>query len=178
MYPPAAGISPSRLGLRLCRASDGGGPFENPHSNRRIQPSLPWPSSSPRRSTRMMCWQASQAARERRVARVLAPITAQNLPPVRSVNGLNDCRSKTVYIEPGSPWQTGYNESLNGKFRDELLNHQVFCSSAKAQHLVEARRQFPPRPCPCNRPTLPDEVGLTGPSQVTTEPGKIAAAAE
>src|SRR3546814_8648558 len=27
---------------------------------------------------------------------------------------------KTAYIEPGSPWENGYNESFNGKLRDEL----------------------------------------------------------
>ena len=29
---------------------------------------------------------------------------------------------KTRFIEPGSPWQNGVNESFNGKFRDECLN--------------------------------------------------------
>jgi putative transposase len=29
---------------------------------------------------------------------------------------------KTLYIEPGSPWENGYCESLNSKLRDELLN--------------------------------------------------------
>ncbi len=29
---------------------------------------------------------------------------------------------KTLYIEPGSPWENGYNESFDVKFRDELLN--------------------------------------------------------
>ena len=29
---------------------------------------------------------------------------------------------KTLYIEPGAPWENGYNESFNGKLRDELLN--------------------------------------------------------
>jgi putative transposase len=28
---------------------------------------------------------------------------------------------KTLFIEPGSPWENGYNESFNGKLRDELL---------------------------------------------------------
>jgi transposase InsO family protein len=28
---------------------------------------------------------------------------------------------KTLYIEPGSPWENGYIESFNGKLRDELL---------------------------------------------------------
>ena len=29
---------------------------------------------------------------------------------------------KTLYIEPGSPWENGYIESFNGKMRDELLS--------------------------------------------------------
>ena len=32
---------------------------------------------------------------------------------------------KTFYIEPGSPWENGYNESFNGKLRDELLNGEI-----------------------------------------------------
>ena len=34
--------------------------------------------------------------------------------------------AKTLYIEPGSPWENGYSESFNGKFRDELLDREVF----------------------------------------------------
>jgi len=30
--------------------------------------------------------------------------------------------SKKAYIEPGSPWETGYCESFNARFRDELLS--------------------------------------------------------
>ncbi len=33
---------------------------------------------------------------------------------------------KTLFIEPGSPWENGYVESFNGKLRDELLNGEVF----------------------------------------------------
>jgi len=33
---------------------------------------------------------------------------------------------KTLYITPGSPWENGYNESFNGRLRDELLNGEVF----------------------------------------------------
>jgi hypothetical protein len=32
---------------------------------------------------------------------------------------------KTLFIELGSPWENGYNESFKGKFRDELLNREV-----------------------------------------------------
>jgi transposase InsO family protein len=28
---------------------------------------------------------------------------------------------ETLYIEPGSPWENGYNESFNGKLGGELL---------------------------------------------------------
>jgi transposase InsO family protein len=50
---------------------------------------------------------------------------------------------KTLYIEPGSPWENGYNESFNGKLRDELLNGEVFFTLKEAQILIEAwRRHF------------------------------------
>ena len=29
--------------------------------------------------------------------------------------------AETVYIEPGSPWENGYCENFNARFRDELL---------------------------------------------------------
>ena len=32
----------------------------------------------------------------------------------------------TLFIAPGSPWENGYNESFNGKLRDELLNGPFF----------------------------------------------------
>ncbi len=44
---------------------------------------------------------------------------------------------KTLYIEPGSPWENGYNESFNGKLRDELLNGEIFYTLKEAQILIE-----------------------------------------
>jgi putative transposase len=35
---------------------------------------------------------------------------------------------KTLYIEPGSPWENGYKESFNGKLPDEMLNRELFYS--------------------------------------------------
>jgi transposase InsO family protein len=32
----------------------------------------------------------------------------------------------TLYITPGSPWENSYNESFNGKLRDEVLNVEIF----------------------------------------------------
>ena len=34
----------------------------------------------------------------------------------------------TAFIEPGSPWENGYVESFNARFRDELLNRELFYS--------------------------------------------------
>ena len=48
---------------------------------------------------------------------------------------------KTAYIEPGSPWENGYNESFNGKLRDELLNGEMFYSLKEAQVLIEQWRR-------------------------------------
>jgi transposase InsO family protein len=49
----------------------------------------------------------------------------------------------TLLIEPGSPWENGYNESFNGKLRDELLNLEVFTSVWEAKVLVEQwRREY------------------------------------
>ena len=46
-------------------------------------------------------------------------------------------RAKTAYIEPGSPWENGYCESFNARFRDELLNGEIFYSLREAQILIE-----------------------------------------
>jgi len=43
----------------------------------------------------------------------------------------------TLYIEPGSPWENGYIESFNGKFRDELLNGEIFDTLLEAKVLTE-----------------------------------------
>ena len=48
---------------------------------------------------------------------------------------------KTLFIEPGSPWENGYNESFNGKLRDELLNGEIFFTLKEAQVLVEQWRR-------------------------------------
>ena len=48
---------------------------------------------------------------------------------------------KTLYIEPGSPWENGYNESFNGKLRDELLNGEIFYTLREAQVLIEQWRR-------------------------------------
>lgn len=45
-----------------------------------------------------------------------------------------------LFIEPDCPWENGYKESFNGKFRDELLNGEVFYTLQEAQILIEQWR--------------------------------------
>ena len=47
---------------------------------------------------------------------------------------------KTLYIEPGSPWENAYVESFNGKLEDELLGREIFTSLLEAKVLVEQYR--------------------------------------
>ncbi|MEZ5879435.1 MAG: IS3 family transposase [Nitratireductor sp.] len=49
--------------------------------------------------------------------------------------------ASTAYIEPGSPWENGYCESFNARFRDELLNGEIFYSLKEAQILIEQWRR-------------------------------------
>ena len=49
--------------------------------------------------------------------------------------------ARTLYIEPGAPWENGYLESFNGKLRDELLDREVFYTLLEAQVLTEHYRQ-------------------------------------
>jgi transposase InsO family protein len=54
---------------------------------------------------------------------------------------LDRIKVKTLFIEPGSPWENGYNESFNGKLRDEPLDREIFYTLLEAQVLVEWWRQ-------------------------------------
>jgi len=48
---------------------------------------------------------------------------------------------KTLYIEPGSPWENGYIESFNGKLQDELLKRELFYTLKEAKVLIERWRE-------------------------------------
>jgi hypothetical protein len=49
--------------------------------------------------------------------------------------------TKTLFIEPDSPWENGFCESFNGKLRDELLNGKLFYSLKEAQVVIEQWRR-------------------------------------
>jgi putative transposase len=67
---------------------------------------------------------------------------------------------KTLFIEPGSPWENGYIESFNGKLRDELLNREIFTTLAEAKVLIADWRkeynQVRPHSAKGYRPPAPE----------------------
>jgi transposase InsO family protein len=50
--------------------------------------------------------------------------------------------AKTLYIEPGSPWENGYCESFNSKLKDEFINGEIFYSLKEVQVLAERWRVY------------------------------------
>ena len=71
---------------------------------------------------------------------------------------------KTLFIEPGSPWENGYVESFNGKLRDELLNGEIFYTLREAKVLIEAWREH------YNRVRPHSSLGYRPPAPETTLP--------
>lgn len=69
---------------------------------------------------------------------------------------------KTLFIEPGSPWENGYIESFNGKLRNELLNGEIFTTLLEAQVLIEQWRteynQIRPHSSLGYRPPAPKSI--------------------
>ena len=48
---------------------------------------------------------------------------------------------KTIYIDPGSPWQNGFVESFHGRFRDECLNQEQLWTLTEARVVIEDFRR-------------------------------------
>ncbi len=88
--------------------------------------------------------------------------------------------AKPAYIEPGSPWENGYVESFNGKFRDELLACEAFNTLAEAKVLIEQWRVHSNTVRPHSslgyRPPAP-EVVLSKVLMPTSTPGPAGSAA-
>jgi putative transposase len=49
--------------------------------------------------------------------------------------------AKTGFIEPSSPWENGFCESFNAKFRDELFDGEIFYSLGEAKIIIESWRR-------------------------------------
>ncbi len=108
---------------------------------------------------------------------LLADLFIQRGTPVyiRSDNGsqftskmvrgwLERLKVKTLFIEPGSPWENGYVESFHGKLRDELLNREIFFTLREAKVLIEQwRREY-------NRNRPHSSLGYKPPAPEAVEP--------
>ena len=53
---------------------------------------------------------------------------------------LDQATVKTLFIAKGSPWENGYVESFNGRFRDELLNREIFLRLDDARWVIDRWR--------------------------------------
>ena len=97
---------------------------------------------------------------------------------------LADNQIKTIYIDPGSPWQNGFVESFHGRFRDECLNREQLWTLTEARVVVADYRhhynhsrphsklgyQSPVRFAAQNpRPSSLVEAGQTHPTQLHTK---------
>jgi len=77
---------------------------------------------------------------------------------------------KTLFIEPGSPWENGYVESFNGKLRDELLAREQFDTLLEAKVLIERwRRHY-------NTVRPHSSLGYRVPAPEAIQPASIASA--
>ena len=122
---------------------------------------------------------AARRIRSDDVLHLLAELFADRGPPdhIRSDNRpeftakevrewLRRIDVKTLFIEPGSPWENGFNESFNGKLRDELLNGEIFYTLKEADVLIERwRRHY-------NQLRPHSALGYKPPAPETWSPGR------
>jgi len=101
------------------------------------------------------CIHADRAIKAADVLAVLQEAIAEHGAPeyIRSDNGpefiakaiqgwLKDNEIKTIYIDPGCPWQNGYVESFNGRFRAECLNRELLYTLSESRVVFEDWRQY------------------------------------
>jgi len=101
-------------------------------------------------SRECLALRAGRSIRSAEVIEVLAELMLFRGVPdrIRSDNGpeftaravrewLGRVGARTLYIEPGSPWENGYIERFNGKLRDELLDREVFYTLLEVRVLPE-----------------------------------------
>ena len=93
-------------------------------------------------------------------------------------NWLERVGVKTLFIELGSPWENGYVESLNGKFRDEFLKGEIFYTLREAKVLMEGwRREYNkvrPHSALGYRPPAPETILPLPPGSAPLHPAATA----
>ena len=124
------------------------------------------------------CIHADRTIGSEDVLKVLQGAMAQHGAPayIRSDQGpafiarviqrwLKENHIKTIYIEPGCPWQNGYAESFNGRFRRECLNRELLYTLSEGRVVFEDwRRSY-------NQERPHRSLGLQTPSQFAENQG-------
>lgn len=97
-----------------------------------------------------ICVHVDRRIGAKKVQTIMNAVTAEHGSPeyIRSDNGsefieknlrrwLAEHNIKTIYIDPGSPWQNGYAESFNSRLRDECLNREYFYTLTESRVVIE-----------------------------------------
>ena len=97
-----------------------------------------------------LCIHVDRRINAKKVRQVMARLIKEYGAPehIRSDNGsefiernlrhwLAENGIKTLYIDPGSPWQNGYIESFNARLRDECLNREQLWTLTEARVVLE-----------------------------------------
>ena len=97
-----------------------------------------------------LCVHGDRRINARKVRRITSALIERHGVPehIRSDNGsefierglrhwLAENRIKTLYIEPVSPWQNGYVESFNARFREECLDREYLWTLTEARVVIE-----------------------------------------
>lgn len=101
------------------------------------------------------CIHSDRAIRAEDVLTLLKEAIAEHGAPeyIRSDNGpefiakciqgwLKDNEIKTIYIDPGCPWQNGFVESFNDKFRRECLNRELIFTLSESRVIFDDYRHL------------------------------------
>ena len=143
--------------MRPCRAASGRRAADPPgalFSSGALCPRGRWNSFIIAIARECLAIRAGRSIRSSEAIETLAELMLTRGVPahIRSDNGseftarvvrewLGGVGAKTLYIEPGSPWENGYVENFNRKLRDELLDREVFYTVLEVQGLTEQYRQ-------------------------------------
>ena len=70
---------------------------------------------------------------------------------------------KTLYIDPGCPWQNGYAESFNSRFREECLDRELIYTLSESRVVFSDWRDY------YNKQRPHRSLGLLTPSEFATK---------